>query len=650
MPTASVPRYLTKSRFKLAAECPTKLFYTGKRDVYADTSLDDDFLKALAEGGFQVGELAKLMYPGGIEVTASSHAEQLEHTRELLSRKNVTIYEAAICHANLFARVDILQKCGDSIDLIEVKAKSYDPRDERFFENMSGNIQRKMLPYLQDIAFQRYVFDLAFPGLKESVKTYLMMADKTASCTVPGLNQKFMINRVDGRSRVQVSSGTNCTTIGAAILTAIPVDRYVAKILRGNLKAPGIDRQFATAVRLLSDSYRDDRKHVPAIGGHCAKCEFRQTGNNKAEKSGFHECWMARGLTEQEIDGGTILDLWNFRDKDKLIHVDKLKLTDIDIDDVKPKQGQDGLSRSQRQWMQVTGVWAGGGDFYLDRKLMSEEMKKWTFPLHFIDFETARVAVPFHMNQSPYANVAFQFSHHMMHQDGRVQHSSQWLNSTPGISPNYDFVRQLKMDLGEAGTIFMWSPHETRTLKAIRAELEKDDTAPEDADDLKTFIGTLVEGGGREIVDLLALAERAFFHPATKGGSSLKKILPAVMAASDFLKKRYSQPIYGAVGGIPSLNFKDWSWWREQAGQVMNPYRLLPPVFNDLSPEVQEKLDSVEDMQVAQGGAAATAYVRLQFEELFRWERESIEEALRRYCELDTQAMVMIYEAWREWL
>ena len=28
------PRYLTKSRFKLAAECPTKLFYTGKEDVY----------------------------------------------------------------------------------------------------------------------------------------------------------------------------------------------------------------------------------------------------------------------------------------------------------------------------------------------------------------------------------------------------------------------------------------------------------------------------------------------------------------------------------------------------------------------------------------------------------------------------------------
>ena len=46
-------RYLTKSRFKLAAECPTKLFYTGKSE-YANQNLDDSFLLALADGGFQV--------------------------------------------------------------------------------------------------------------------------------------------------------------------------------------------------------------------------------------------------------------------------------------------------------------------------------------------------------------------------------------------------------------------------------------------------------------------------------------------------------------------------------------------------------------------------------------------------------------------
>jgi len=35
------PRYLTKTRFKLAVECPTKLYYTGKTKVYADSKSPD---------------------------------------------------------------------------------------------------------------------------------------------------------------------------------------------------------------------------------------------------------------------------------------------------------------------------------------------------------------------------------------------------------------------------------------------------------------------------------------------------------------------------------------------------------------------------------------------------------------------------------
>jgi hypothetical protein len=44
-------RYLTKSRFKLAVECPTKLFYTGKPTIYRDTKQEGRFLQMLAEGG-----------------------------------------------------------------------------------------------------------------------------------------------------------------------------------------------------------------------------------------------------------------------------------------------------------------------------------------------------------------------------------------------------------------------------------------------------------------------------------------------------------------------------------------------------------------------------------------------------------------------
>lgn len=44
------------------------------------------------------------------------------------------------------------------------------------------------------------------------------------------------------------------------------------------------------------------------------------------------------------------------------------------------------------------------------------------------------------------------------------------------------------------------------------------------------------------------------------------------------------------------------------------------------------------------------AYARMQFEEMGEFERNEIRKALLKYCELDTLAMVMIYEGWREML
>ena len=44
-------RYLTKSRFKLAMEYPTKLFYTGKSKTYKNIKGENEFLESLAENG-----------------------------------------------------------------------------------------------------------------------------------------------------------------------------------------------------------------------------------------------------------------------------------------------------------------------------------------------------------------------------------------------------------------------------------------------------------------------------------------------------------------------------------------------------------------------------------------------------------------------
>ena len=109
------PRYLTKSRFKLALECPTKLYYTSKSKEYKNTRNDDPFLAALADGGFQVEELARLAYPEGVLIQAASGAydEAVAETEALLKQENCVIFEAAFRCENLFIRTDILVKKGN---------------------------------------------------------------------------------------------------------------------------------------------------------------------------------------------------------------------------------------------------------------------------------------------------------------------------------------------------------------------------------------------------------------------------------------------------------------------------------------------------------------------------------------------------------
>ena len=84
-------RYLTKSGFRLAMECPTKLFYTGKPE-YANQELDDKFLLALADGGFQVGELAKCYFPGGREIKAQDYQAAIDETKKLLTVIFTSVY------------------------------------------------------------------------------------------------------------------------------------------------------------------------------------------------------------------------------------------------------------------------------------------------------------------------------------------------------------------------------------------------------------------------------------------------------------------------------------------------------------------------------------------------------------------------------
>lgn len=661
MDTAS--RYLTKSRFKLAVECPTKLYYVGKPD-YLDRSADDSFLASLAEGGYQIGELACLMHPEGVRVDELNHQIALQKTAELLKQDNVTIFEAALEFDSLFIRVDILKKTGGHVKIIEVKAKSYKAKEDGDFRGAKGQLKKEFLPYLRDVAFQRYVASHALPGCK--VCAFLMLVDKEQFASVDGLNQRFRVRRDDGRLRVDVAPGTDVNSLGTPLLVKVAVDGQSDEILQGNLAVgPGQVLPFPDAVKQLAQAFVDDRRIVPTPTTECGNCQFKadKWPANGEPKSGFHECWAsAFNWGPNDFTNGTVLDLWYFTGKAKLIERGVLKPSQVTVEDLGfdgQAPGLAGMSRKHRQWYFCEPAWPGGGDYFFDKEGFREASRKWSFPLHCIDFETSTVAIPFVKGRRPYEIIAFQFSHHVIDDTGQVSHRSQWLNADPGVDPNFDFVRALKSALAnDNGTVFRWAAHENTVLNQIRAQLLSLNEPPPDCAELVTFIESITTRAGngkekvsgpRSMVDLCDLAEKFYFHPSTKGSNSLKKVLPALMSSSDFLRKHYGTPRYGGSG--ISLNFKQpVAWWQERDGIVVDPYSLLPPVFEDVS---QQEIDAVEEglsEELREGGAAMAAYARLQFEEIPAAQREAIHAALVRYCELDTLAMVMAIQAWTEWM
>lgn len=85
-------------------------------------------------------------------------------------------------------------------------------------------------------------------------------------------------------------------------------------------------------------------------------------------------------------------------------------------------------------------------------------------------------------------------------------------------------------------------------------------------------------------------------------------------------------------------------WFKiDDKEDIVDPYKLLNPVFNDII----NSEDLIDHETISDGGAAMTAFARMQFAEMPDDQRNSIINALKKYCELDTLAMVIIYDYWR---
>lgn len=153
-------------------------------------------------------------------------------------------------------------------------------------------------------------------------------------------------------------------------------------------------------------------------------------------------------------------------------------------------------------------------DVVFEKDKIKSRMKDLQFPLYFLDYETLACGIPKFDNTYPYQQVVFQYSLHILHESGKIEHKEfiHQENSTP-----INIVaEQLRTDIGDHGNVIVWN-------KSFEGKCNRDLAAvnPE----LNDFLLSL----NTRIFDLMEIFRKMeYLHDDFKGSYSIKNVLPVL--------------------------------------------------------------------------------------------------------------------------
>jgi hypothetical protein len=661
-----MPKLFTKSAFNHAVECPMRAYYYRNSKDYAYHYEGPD---GIAEVGDQFGALAciyegvpdeNIIQRGGVN-PIEAQAKSIADTLELLKKENVDIGEAAFATDKFLVYVDILHKRGDELTIIEVKSKCISASKPLYRFDKKGKCSSDYLDKILDVTFQKYVIQQfikthsEFSNLKVHAK--LMMVNSGAACDVDSLSSLLRIKFLEGGHREIECAPDICEKLKGKgrIDRIIDVGEVSDKIIADEIPniAEMFNGCFVDYVEKVADMYINNRKDYSLchIGTDCFKCPFRKEADDD-KLDGHIECFQ--NMCGVNIAGKSAIT--NVKDASKglptslkkgaWLEQKKFFLTDIDEHEYVPAenatpeafQKRTELSNNDLRYLHVHSVKTGSSEPTFLKEAAKAEMSKWTYPLHFIDFETYQGAVPLFRGNRPNEEIAYQFSHHIAYEDGTFKHAGEYISLEAGKFPNFEFVRKLKSQLDDdEGTIFRYDIHENNILNAIRIQLI--DSNETDKEELIRFIECIThptgsckvpfEPGVRDMKDLKEIAQKYFYHPSMGSSNSIKQVMPAILHSDPFFHEKY--------------------------GDDMDPYHNLPyleefaaGVNKDEFPADFDDSDVWNaDKQINRGGISKLDYVLLQAGRFNKLHTEAIRKASRRYCELDTLSMVRIWEYFR---
>ncbi len=578
--------YFTIADWHRARSCRTKVYYG--QQGYAQTGGVSAYYKLLGEGRYILHKLAQLQFPAGETIVAPTLTEGLAATAAALRRRPVTVFEPVIVANGCLIRPDILHRGEDGWVLGEVRSKSYSSQSPRPFRTKRGDFSSAWRPALESLAFQYWVWSLSQPD-RAPIRCGLWLPDRDRPCSVDRLSDRF---RLQPGPYQEVPSRLRGVTVEVLapippnlVLTEVDVTAEVTELL------PELLPQWQELIATLHQKVRTP------LGPHCKNCEF---------PAGFRECWGELADVRPHV-----FDLSGSPSAlAETVAQGKASAWDIPVETLDERQ------LLQRQTWQTHQEWRS--------PQLRPLLQKCPYPLHFIDFETSRWAIPLHAYRPPYEQVAFQWSCHTQTAPDAPLRHQDWLD-LENPDPNLGFVRSLREWVGDRGTLIAWGNHENSVLRQLCYQI------PDPP--LQKWLASIVNFGDRprphrpdptislRILDLHEIARKHYMHPRLNGKTSLKTMVAAVWQTHPYLQR------------LPHLQ----PYVVYQDGELLSPYAALPTPMLEGQP-----------LSIREGEEALLAYQDVLFGQ-YRDRpaaKAVIGEALRQYCQLDTLAMTVLWHHW----
>lgn len=224
------------------------------------------------------------------------------------------------------------------------------------------------------------------------------------------------------------------------------------------------------------------------IGVHCNdphSCDFKG------------HCWQA-------VPNPSVFDLYrmNAAKKFALYHRGIVTYQDIPADEP--------LSKVQRTQVKT----AKTSQPLIQPHIVQKFIADLVYPLYFFDFETFMEAIPRFDGQKPYMQMPFQYSLHILHENGELEHK-EYLGDEHS-DPRPGLVVQMLKDLGEQGTIIAFNQSfEISRIKDL-------------ARDFEAYQPGLLNLIPRFKDLIIPFRNLGYYHPDFNGSFSIKSVLPAM--------------------------------------------------------------------------------------------------------------------------